>query len=466
MPQVHATAPLPAYRASGTFTAGTGAITVPYPGTMVAGDVCLLVVSSENQAITLTTANGFVEIPTWSPQSAGTAATNPASRLAVFWKRTVGADASPVVAASGNNTEGVIHCFSGVINTGNPWDTGAAGNDSAANDTTGTIPGSTTTVANDLVVLITSTSNNATSTTNCSGWTNANLASITERQDNSNTAGLGGGSCMATGTKVAAGAYTTTTVTMAATTFKGAMSLALKPPQLPVVTTQAASGVKDSVATANGTITDTGGATNDTEGFVYDTATKSLPGDVAPASSGYASVAQNSGSFSTGAFTVNLTGLTGGVTYFGRAFSHSTAGYSYGGEVSFTTAVISVSVSNGVVSYGYVAPNASKDTTATGLNNTQTITNNSTIAEDFNIQGQNTTCPWTLSPSNGVDQYVHAFSINSGTSWTALTTNYQSLITNIGAGATQNFDLQLTMPTTTNCYNQQSVNVTIQAVAH
>lgn len=227
--EAKAQAPIPAYRASGTFTAGTGSITPPYPAGMAANDVCLLVAESENQAITLTTANGFVEVPTWSPQFAGTAATNPASRLAVFWKRTVGGDAAPVLADSGDHTTGVIHCFSGVITSGNPWNTGAGGNDGGVNSTTGHIPGSTTTVDNTLVVLIESTSNNATATTNCSAWTNADLANILERQDNSNTAGLGGGSCMATGEKATAGAYATTTVTMSVTTFKGAISLALKP---------------------------------------------------------------------------------------------------------------------------------------------------------------------------------------------------------------------------------------------
>jgi len=218
-----------AYRSSGTFTVGTGSITPPYPADMAAGDICLLAVTSENEAISLTTANGFAELALWSPQSAGTAATNPGSRLAVFWKRTVGGDSAPVVADSGNNTEGVIHCFSGILNSGNPWDTGAGGNDSAANDTSGNIPGSTTTVNDTLVVLLESTSNNATGTTNCSAWTNVNLANLTEWQDNSNTAGLGGGSCMATGEKTSAGAYGTTTVTMAATTYKGAISVALKP---------------------------------------------------------------------------------------------------------------------------------------------------------------------------------------------------------------------------------------------
>ena len=250
------------YNNSGTFTAGTGAITPPYPASMVANDICLLVVTSENQAITLTTANGFAEVPTWSPQSAGTAATDPASRLAVFWKRTVGGDSAPVVADSGNNTEGIIHCFSGVITSGNPWDTGAGGNDTAQNDTTGNIPGATTTMPNDLVVLIESTSNNGTSTTNCSGWTNANLSSLTELQDNSNTAGLGGGSCMATGVKATAGTYATTTVTMAATTYKGAISLALKPQN----TTTLADGTNPGNASLG-----PGGATTDLDAFTLAT---------------------------------------------------------------------------------------------------------------------------------------------------------------------------------------------------
>jgi hypothetical protein len=246
-----------------------------------------------------------------------------------------------------------------------------------------------------------------------------------------------------------------------------AVTVALKPVTIPTVTTQAVSAIKDATATANGTITDTGGGNADSEGFVYDTATKSLPGNVAPASSGYASVASNTGSFGAGAFTVNLTGLTGGTTYFGRAYTHNAAGYSYGSEVSFTTAVVSISItSDGSISYGIVALNTSKDTTASGLNDTQTVQNNGTAAEDFSIKGQNTSCPWTLAGTTGVDQYVHAFSTNSGTNWTALTTNYQNLITNIAANGTQNFDLRLTTPSSTNCYTQQSVDVSIQAVAH
>ncbi|MBI3094006.1 MAG: Ig-like domain-containing protein, partial [Rhodocyclales bacterium] len=212
---------------------------------MAANDVCLLAVESENQAIALTTANGFVEVPTWSPQFAGTAATNPASRLALFWKRTVGGDPAPVVGDSGDHTTGQIHCFSGVITSGDPWDTGAGGNDGGVNDTTGSIPGATTTSAETLVVLLTSNSRNFSNTANCSAWTNADLASLTERTDNTNTASQGGGHCLATGVKATAGPYTTTTVTLATTSYKGAISLALKP----IPTTTLATGTDPAAAT-------------------------------------------------------------------------------------------------------------------------------------------------------------------------------------------------------------------------
>jgi hypothetical protein len=222
-----------AYSASGTFTSGTGSITPGYPASMQADDICLLVAESENQAISLSFAQGFVELP-WSPQSAGPASTDPASRLAVFWKRTVGGDTAPTVADTGNHTTGRIHCFSGVVSSGNPWDVGAGGNDGGANDTTGTIPGATTTVDSTLVVLITSTSYNGNSTNECTNWTNASLANLTERSDNSATSGFGGGHCMATGDMATAGSYATTTLTMTHTTYKGAISVALKPAPPPV----------------------------------------------------------------------------------------------------------------------------------------------------------------------------------------------------------------------------------------
>jgi len=326
--QNEAFAAAPAYRASGTFTAGTAAITVPYPAGMLANDVCLLAVESENQNIALTTANGFVQVPT-SPQSAGTAAVNPASRLALFWKRTVGGDAAPVVTDSGDHTTGRIHCFSGVITSGNPWDAGAGGNDGGANDTTGTIPGATTTSPDTLVVLITSNSRNGTSTANCSAWTNASLTSLTERSDNTNTAGLGGGHCMATGVKAAAGPYAATTVTLATTSFKGAISLALKPATAgPTATTNAASGITSWVATLNGTVSSNGMAT--TVSFDYGL-TAAYGYSIAATPSPLAFDAVNT------AVSADLIGLNCNTLFHYRVKATNSAGTTNGLDGTFTT---------------------------------------------------------------------------------------------------------------------------------
>jgi hypothetical protein len=222
---------LPTYVGSGALAANAAAVTPVYHASTAVDDIVLLVVETENQVISLSDAQGFVEVPD-SPQFAGTAATDPANRIAVFWKRitTAGGGTAPTVADSGNHQTAALHAFRGCIATGDPWDVTAGGNDGGANDTTGVIPGDTTTVADCLVVLICGSSRNLTSTTTFSDWTNADLANLTERFDATDTVGLGGGHGMATGEKASAGAYADTTVTLAATSFKGALSIALKPP--------------------------------------------------------------------------------------------------------------------------------------------------------------------------------------------------------------------------------------------
>jgi hypothetical protein len=104
------------------------------------------------------------------------------------------------------------------------------------------------------------------------------------------------------------------------------------------VTTQAASGLTRNSATANGDITSLGGDAQCTLiGFVYDTTTHSLPGNVAPGSSGYAFNITTVGAFPTGTFTEPLTGLIPGTQYFVRAVAQNSSGYSYGNEVTFTS---------------------------------------------------------------------------------------------------------------------------------
>lgn len=106
---------------------------------------------------------------------------------------------------------------------------------------------------------------------------------------------------------------------------------------LPTVTTQAVSSIGATTVTGNGNITATGTTTPDKRGIVYSTTSHGDPGNVAPGSSGYSGLSDESGSFTTGAFTESLTGLISRTTYYARAYAHNSIGYAYGSEVSFTT---------------------------------------------------------------------------------------------------------------------------------
>ncbi len=108
---------------------------------------------------------------------------------------------------------------------------------------------------------------------------------------------------------------------------------------MPVVTTPAVTNITTTSAMANGTVVSSGSSSVTTEGFVYGTTSlvSTYPGNVAPSSSGYANNVYNTGTFSVGSFAISLTGLSASTTYYGRAYSQNSSGYSYGPEISFIT---------------------------------------------------------------------------------------------------------------------------------
>lgn len=218
-----------AVRAVGAVASGTTAISPGLPTGTVAGDILVMFLETNNEVITVA---GWTAA-TNSPQLDATDAT----RLSVFWKRAVGGDAT-TTSDSGNHQVGRIIGFSGCVTSGDPWNitNGAA---EALSDTSGSIPGATTTVANCMVVAACCTGTDVASTAFFSAWTNASLASITERIDNVVIAGLGGGIGVATGIKVAAGTYSATTVTYTTASRKGLWSGALAPDTTQFVTANA-----------------------------------------------------------------------------------------------------------------------------------------------------------------------------------------------------------------------------------
>jgi hypothetical protein len=220
----------PTFVAAGAVSSGTSARTPALPSGIAANDILLLFIETANQAISITNQNGG----TWtqvtnSPQGTGTAGGTSATRLTAFWSRYNGTQGAPTTSDSGNHQIARIIAIRGAATSGNPWNITAGGVE-ATSDTSGSIPGATTTVANTLVVAAIATSlPDASGTANFSAWANGNLTSVTERTDNTSSEGNGGGLGIVTGIKATAGAYGNTTVTTAASAVKGMMSIAIKP---------------------------------------------------------------------------------------------------------------------------------------------------------------------------------------------------------------------------------------------
>jgi len=94
----------------------------------------------------------------------------------------------------------------------------------------------------------------------------------------------------------------------------------------PTVTTSQVTNVTQTTATGGGNVTSDGGAPVTERGICWSTSHN-------PTTSG----SHASSGTGTGSFTVNMTGLTPGITYYVRAYATNSQGTSYGNEVSFTT---------------------------------------------------------------------------------------------------------------------------------
>ncbi len=124
----------------------------------------------------------------------------------------------------------------------------------------------------------------------------------------------------------------------------------------PTVTTGSSSSITATTVTLGGNITATGGVDPTTRGVYYGTTV------------GYGSTASESGSYSTGAYTINVTGLTCNTTYHYQAFTTNTSGTGTGSDDTFTT-------SSCVVEPTVVTDPASNlDTTTATLNGTISAT--------------------------------------------------------------------------------------------
>ena len=138
----------------------------------------------------------------------------------------------------------------------------------------------------------------------------------------------------------------------------------------PTITTQAASSIGLRSATGNGNITNTGGSNATRRGFQYNTLEY-------PDKEVY-----EDGDFGTGAFTLTLTGLTPGETYYYRAFATNPDGTDYGAWQSFVATAPTYNVTIG------------------GTDRTGDVLNGTLRIEDI-INDQQNTCRFQLVNRSG-----------------------------------------------------------------
>ena len=174
----------------GTFAAANGAsINLTMPANLKINDLLMLVIHTANEAITIPT--GWTEVGNQANQAIGTATNQLATRLAVCYKWAAATNATVTVNAVGNILSGQSIAFR-FVNKNNPFIATASGTQasSAANPT---LNGITTTCPNALIFFAMAVGRDATSAGSFTGFTNANLNTITERMDNTSANGTGGG---------------------------------------------------------------------------------------------------------------------------------------------------------------------------------------------------------------------------------------------------------------------------------
>jgi hypothetical protein len=127
-----------------------------------------------------------------------------------------------------------------------------------------------------------------------------------------------------------------------------AMGGTVAPGMAVVTATTAASNITGNSATTGGTITGDGGSAITQRGVVYNTSATPTTANGKVTSAG-----------TTGTFSVELTGLNAGTTYYVRAYAINSAGTVYGPEITFTTTQNSVTLTGTVSKPAGVTPSLS-----------------------------------------------------------------------------------------------------------
>lgn len=177
--------------------------------------------------------------------------------------------------------------------------------------------------------------------------------------------------------------------------------------------TTAVSSITTTTASSGGTITSDGGASVTARGVCWSTSANPTISD-----------SKTTDATGTGTFTSSLTGLTAGTLYYVRSYATNSSGTSYGTQVSFTTASITVPVLAATTaassvtgttasSGGNVTSDGGASVTARGV--CWSTSSNPTTSDSKTSDGTGTgTYTSSLTGlSGGTQYYVRAYATNS-----------------------------------------------------
>lgn len=330
----------PTFGLAGTAAGSSTVATPAYPATVNADDIAILIVETSNEPISAA-AIGDGSWTQFASVGTGTAAAVDSVALQGFWRRCDGSEASTTVSLpdSGNHTLGRIYTIAGCVTSGDPIHAVNTSFNNTAS-TAFSVAGFTTTVSDCLVMCAMGRGNDASGVTAFSGFTNADLTSVSEpaSTEAGTTLGTGGGFGIGIGTKATAGTVGNFTATCTGTAKQANIQFALK-------STTSSGGTTSYTLTADpGSFGYTGQAANLTVGRVMAAAAGSFgyTGQAANLNASYLMAA------ATGTFS--YTGQAATLSP-GKILTAAVGTFGYTGQAALLTAALSLLASAG--SFGY-----------------------------------------------------------------------------------------------------------------
>src|SRR3990167_3695409 len=202
---------------------------VAFPAGLVADDIVILVLATEDTGTGSITAVG--SISTWTAITGSPVSVSGGKKLYVWWGRYSSGATGPTVDATTNMLIAATAAWSGCDTSSSVINTQETGAETTSDTSLSFATTVSTSVANCMVLLI-STDDTDSNAAQHGSQANTNLGGIAERLDvNTNAGTPGGGFQITEGTLAIAGAIGTWTTTLATNSAKAYLTLALQPPQ-------------------------------------------------------------------------------------------------------------------------------------------------------------------------------------------------------------------------------------------